>query len=159
MSDDKTKGFVSKNGPFGYSPVDDSLENIEIFEGSENNILINRIYNMKFLCEYKLQMYPFDSQICFAQMDVDSAQTLFVDLVLGSFVYQGPADLQNYFVKSATMSQKDIRDEVTLIEIEMSLGRGLMNSILTIYLPTILLICIIHSTNYFKGMLFKHYII
>ena len=132
------------------------MENIEIFAGSENHILINRIYNMKFLCEYKLEMYPFDSQTCYALIEVDSAQTLFVDLVLGRFVYQGPADLQKYFVKSATMVREQIMrgqstNKVTQIKIEMSLGRKLMNSILTIYLPTILLICIIHSTNYFKG--------
>ena len=39
--------------------------------------------------------------------------------------------------------------------IEISLGRKLMNSVLTIYLPTVLLICIIHATNYFKDFFFE----
>ena len=110
---------------------------------------------MKFLCEYKLQMYPFDSQICFAKIEVDSSQILFVDLVIGRFLYKGPNDLTQYSVKKTKMSRKQLLDGKVQIEIEISLGRKLMNSVLTIYLPTVLLICIIHATNYFKDFFFE----
>ena len=53
------------------------------------------------------------------------------------------------------MLRKQISSNDALIVIEISLGRKLMNSILTIYLPTILLICIIHATNYFKDFFFE----
>ena len=100
-------------------------------------------------------MYPFDSQTCFATLKVNSAQALFMELVPGKFSYEGPADLQQYFVKSSKMLKKQGKKKDTLIVIEISLGRKLMNSVLTIYLPTVLLICIIHATNYFKDFFFE----
>ena len=50
------------NGTFN----DDGLlsEDIDIYEGSHNPLIMSRVYNVKFICDYDMQWYPFDSQTC-----------------------------------------------------------------------------------------------
>ena len=35
-----------------------------IFKGSRNHLKSSRIYNEKFVCEFNLQHFPFDQQVC-----------------------------------------------------------------------------------------------
>jgi len=72
IEDEKRKGFVKKMGTSKYAEVDESNVNKEIFECAENDIIMKRIYNMQFLCDFKLGMYPFDKQERKARMSVDS---------------------------------------------------------------------------------------
>ena len=39
------------------------LENYVTFSGSENKLMVSRTYNIKFICNYNLRWYPFDSQV------------------------------------------------------------------------------------------------
>ena len=55
-----------------------------------------------------------------------------------------------YTVKAWTMDTLDHGICVTIV-----LGRKILNAFLTIYLPTILLMIIIHSTNYLKDIYFE----
>ena len=55
-----------------------------------------------------------------------------------------------YTVKAWTMDTLDHGICVTIV-----LGRKILNAFLTIYLPTIILMIIIHSTNYFKDIYFE----
>ena len=155
VEDTKREGNVMKIGPKKLSEKDQFTVNTEIFEGFENPIIMKRIYNMRFICEFKLAMYPFDNQDCYTRMMAHSSQTLFVEIDLGNFVYEGPLDLQQYVVIQASMTKEKMADGTSMLIVKMSFGRKLMNSFLTIYMPTILLLCIIHATNYFKDFFFE----
>ena len=53
---------VVKEGNFtrsGYGEVNEA----EIFEGDENTLMMTQTYTWEFQCEYKLQKYPFDTQV------------------------------------------------------------------------------------------------
>ena len=39
------------------------VEEINIFAGGENQITFQQVYSKAFLCEYELQLYPFDTQV------------------------------------------------------------------------------------------------
>ena len=41
-----------------------SYENIYLFQGSENTLKLSKTHDTKFLCQYDMAWYPFDSQIC-----------------------------------------------------------------------------------------------
>ena len=155
IEDEKRKGFVKKMGTSKYAEMDESNVNKEIFEGAENDVIMKRIYNMQFLCDFKLGMYPFDKQECTARISVDSSQILFVEMALGGFVYKGPVDLQQYFVIKSSMGKRIYSNGLSQLVVKMSFGRKLMNSVLTIYMPTILLLCVVHATNYFKDFFFE----
>ena len=79
----------------------------------------------------------------------------FVDLVDDFIEYTGPTELTQYFVKETDMKITDFRQEVGALVVSMTLGRRLMGTILTIFLPTILLNLIGHATNFFKAFFFE----
>ena len=62
----------------------------------------------------------------------------------------GPVELMQYTVKGWTIEETPTGVVVTLV-----LGRKILNELLTTYLPTSLLIIIVHSTNYYKDFFFE----
>ena len=62
----------------------------------------------------------------------------------------GPTELMQYTIKKWIMEETATGVVVTLV-----LGRKILNEILTTYLPTSLLIIIVHSTNYYKDFFFE----
>ena len=59
--DDDTEVTVTKEGTFTESPLE-VMEEINIFEGSDNKITFQQVYAKEFKCVYQLQLYPFDTQ-------------------------------------------------------------------------------------------------
>ena len=62
----------------------------------------------------------------------------------------GPVELMQYTVKDWIIEETQSGLVVTLV-----LGRKILNQLLTTYLPTSLLIVIVHTTNYFKDFFFE----
>ena len=57
-----TSVSVIKEGDFTRSGLD-KVDEAEIFEGAENTLTMTQTYTHEFQCKYKLQRYPFDSQV------------------------------------------------------------------------------------------------
>ena len=53
---------VIKEGHFTRSGLQE-VDETEIFEGNENTLMMTQTYTREFQCKYKLQQYPFDSQV------------------------------------------------------------------------------------------------
>ena len=83
--------------------------------------------------------------------DSDGNSGEFVDLVAEGLNYLGPKDLTQYFIRQTSMN-KTMKGS---IKVEVVLGRRLLGTVLTVYIPTILLIFIAHTTNYFKSFFFE----
>ena len=83
--------------------------------------------------------------------DSDGNSGEFVDLVAEDLNYLGPKDLTQYFIRQTSMN-KTMKGS---IRVEVVLGRRLLGTVLTVYIPTILLIFIAHTTNYFKSFFFE----
>ena len=80
----------------------------------------------------------------------------FVDLQPGNLVYLGPVDLTVYFIKHMDMASVTFDDDGTFgIQVSITLGRRLLGVFLTTYLPTFLLLIIVHATHYFKPFFFE----
>ena len=62
----------------------------------------------------------------------------------------GPIELMKYTVSNWIIEESPKGVTVTLV-----LGRKILNEILTTYLPTSLLIIIVHTTNYYKDFFFE----
>ena len=62
----------------------------------------------------------------------------------------GPVELMQYTVKDWVIEETSTGVVVTIV-----LGRKILNELLTTYLPTSLLIIIVHSTNYYKEFFFE----
>ena len=53
---------VTREGRFTRSDIRE-VDEAEIFEGAENSLIMNQTYTWEFQCKYKLQRYPFDTQV------------------------------------------------------------------------------------------------
>ena len=145
------KIFRKKNGTLIGSAVN---EDIMVYEGSSNEIQLNRVYEIDFICTYDMQYYPFDIQVCTVDMIMAGSAAMFVNLNPGDLKYSGPKDLSQYYVMEYEIKYAKIMDE-NGVQVSVILGRKLLGNILTVYVPTILLNLIGHSTNYFKSFFFE----
>ena len=59
-----TRVSVVKKGNFTRSGLD-QVDEAEIFEGAENTLTMTQTYTWEFQCQYKLQQYPFDTQVVY----------------------------------------------------------------------------------------------
>ena len=57
-----TRVTATKEGNFSRSS-NEEVDEAEIFEGAENTLTMTQTYTWEFQCEYKLQQYPFDTQV------------------------------------------------------------------------------------------------
>ena len=152
--DEKSRMKVLKqqNGTFN---VDGLLsEDIDIYEGSNNPIIMSRVYDIEFLCGFQMQWYPFDTQTCYLEFMLEEEIDSFVDLLPGSQQYIGPKELTQYFIKSSTIEPYE-RMGKRGVRISVTLGRRLLGVFLTVYFPTVLLNLIGHGTNFFKPFFFE----
>ena len=60
----KTLVSVVKEGDFTRAGLD-MVDEAEIFEGGANRVRMTQTYTLEFQCNYKLQRYPFDTQVNF----------------------------------------------------------------------------------------------
>ena len=55
---------ITRSGNYTLPDTED-VENTHLFAGLENKITLSRFYNIRFLCYYNMQWYPFDVQVYF----------------------------------------------------------------------------------------------
>ena len=77
-----------------------------------------------------------------------------VSLSPGDLTYQGPEELTQYYVKNFMIGETML-DDIKVLRVSITLGRRLLGTILTVYLPTVLLNIIGHATNFFKPFFFE----
>ena len=154
VNDKKSKTSITRNGNYTRSPRS-FLDNIYIFEGSENEIRTQRIYEIEWICNYQIQWYPFDTQKC-SMVFVPTSEIIdFVNLEAGLHKYTGPDLLTEYLITSTKMILNMHDDGSTSAEVQVEMGRKILGVILTMYLPSILLNIVSHSTNYMKRFFFE----
>ena len=153
INDEKT--FVSiarkKNGSLIGPTVN---EDIMVYKGAENEIQLKRVYEIDFICVYNMRFYPFDIQYCTVDMVMAGSAAKFIDLLPGNLLYSGRKDLSQYYVMDFQIKTANIKNKDG-VKVSIKLGRKLLGDILTVYVPTILLNTIGHSTNYFKSFFFE----
>ena len=147
--DDKTVVWVERNGIEEISDIT-SMENKLLYKGSENPIIYKRFYNIVFECEYLLHWYPFDYQLCLIEISPTSDQIKFTRFVEGRFDYSGSKTLMKYKVRSIEI----IRNK-TGLKVKVKIGRTLLSIVLTIFIPTLLINIIGHTSNFFKHFYFE----
>ena len=77
-----------------------------------------------------------------------------VSLILGVLKYMGPEGLTQYYVKKYSNSET-VLENTKGLSISVTFGRRLLRTVLTVYLPTVLLNIIGHATNFFKPFFFE----
>ena len=153
INDDESFSTINRTGQ-GIGSDSSISEDIDIYKGSENSISMSRLYNIDFFCDYDMRWYPFDAQTCLMIMKLGGGTNKLVSLSPGLLRYLGPEELTQYYVKKYSMGETSVENEKGL-SISITFGRRLLGTILTVYLPTVLLNVIGHATNFFKPFFFE----
>ena len=101
-----------------------------------------------------MRWYPFDAQTCFMVMKLGGGSEELLSLTPGLLKYLGPEELTQYYVKKYSIGETKL-EAAKGLSISITFGRRLLGTLLTIYLPTILLNVIGHATNFFKPFFFE----
>ena len=78
--DSLAKVTISKEGTSTPSDVT-SVDEIDIFHGSENKVYFDRGFTKTVECIYQLQLYPFDTQECTLNLQVGEYEATMINLV------------------------------------------------------------------------------
>ena len=95
-------------------------------------------------------MYPFDSQTCYIELELGEADQKLVTLQAGQLDMWANRELLQYTVLQWDLTPHH-HTPSNAVRVKLVFGRKIVNQVLTTYLPTILILTIVHSTNYFKG--------
>ena len=156
VADDDAILSIIPGGKFKFERTDISNhQNIYLFKGIENSIKLTKTHDISFLCQYDMAWYPFDSQLCSLDIVLSVVQAPFCRVEAESLAYLGPTDLVQYFVRNASIATTMVGDGKPGVRVQMVLGRRILSSILTVYVPTMLLNIMGHVTVYFKPFFFE----
>ena len=153
INDDESFATINRTGQ-GTGSDSSISEDIDIYKGSENSISMTRLYNIEFFCDYDMRWYPFDAQTCFMVLKLGGGTEKLLSLTPGILEYLGPEELTQYYVKKYSVGETRLKNAKGL-SISITFGRRLLGTILTVYLPTVLLNVIGHATNFFKPFFFE----
>ena len=133
----------------------EKVENQQTFAGDENSITLSRFYNTRFICNYNMQWYPFDIQVCDLTLSLKGKSSDFARLKTEVLQYLGVLEVNQYVVTNFSMLVRDLGPGNSDLKISIVLGRKLLTIVLTTFVPTVLLSMISFSTNHFKAFFFE----
>ena len=120
------------------SDISESKKNF-YFSGEVSFLQKIETYEATFGCQYVMAWYPFDIQICFMEIFVAGNRDMFVELVPDGLEYRGPQQVfSQYLVLRQNICSADVHLRRGIV-VEFIMGRSLSPSLLSIYLPTLLI--------------------
>ena len=118
---------------------------MQIFSGSENAMSLTKEYNIEWNSEYAYHWYPFDTQVC--QMQIMTTVSK-IGLHPVNLEYNHNISLDRYTLSRICMCNSAINNKKALI-VEVALGRPIINNLLTVFVPTMLLVIISFTARLF----------
>ena len=154
LNDEKAFATVYRNAT--YQRTNESyLHNSYLYQGNENPITLTRVYSGKFICDYDMSVYPFDTQKCSAIFIMKGNAGNFVKLLSKRASYLGPIDLPQYYIIKTIIQNDVVPPNINAVKVDVIFGRRILSTFLSSYLPTFLICLMVFATNYFKGFFFE----
>ncbi len=158
----KTTMLVKKQGEFQISPTSQTWKR-KLYMGAENDLVYSHTYSTDFQCEFHLSNYPFDTQECYMVFTLPARLENLLEFELTDIDYQGSEHLTQYVVNDYFIVNTTDVDLVDLPEgsarssqmIKFILKRRFTYQIITVYIPTLCLMIIIHTGLYYPKVYFE----
>jgi hypothetical protein len=139
--DDKTEIVVDRQGKGIGNSVTDVTENA-IFTGAENPMVMSRYYTLAFECDFKLQMFPFDSQECEISIKPAFDQLEYVTITIGNVTKNEDLSIGQFDFEE--LHHFDLNGTEIILDIDLK--RIIYYHLASTYLPTCCLIIIAEMT-------------
>ena len=98
-----------------------------------------------------MSLYPFDTQRCSIILEVLLSDQDFINLLPGNLNLLMKLDMMQYTITKWELKQEGS----TKIVLTISMGRKILSQLLTVYLPTVLIMIVVYSTNFLKKFFFE----
>ena len=98
-----------------------------------------------------MNWYPFDTQVCSMTISVTEDLNDFITIEDNGHENLGPVDLTQYFIRNTEMNINLIGNKQQAVVFKITLGRRLLGTVLTVFLPTILMNVVGHGGFFFKA--------
>ena len=137
---------VNANNVSDFEYGDNTLNNnIYKFSGDKNSLDMTTQNSIEWICNFDLFWYPFDTQTCHLQFYIKQN---FAKLQPVEFVYSGPMELIQFNIQNFSICPTRIRGKQGAVA-SIVFGRPLISNILTVFIPTLILLVISHVANRF----------
>ncbi|XP_064092387.1 uncharacterized protein LOC135205555 [Macrobrachium nipponense] len=145
--------FVNRTG-HPDPPHFNDVEMDTIFPSTSGEMAQRILYSASFNCNFRLFYYPFDVQTCSVLLKLTSATSAVITFKNASVEYQGLKNLPKYAVREISASLLNINSNDAL-EVTFQLERRYSLLVLTIFIPTGLLLVIGYTTLFVKLQLLQ----
>ena len=116
-------------------------------QGSENRLIHNWTWTCETICHFDYAWYPFDTQSCGIQREVPDKN---LKLRMKDVAYQGKTAIGRYSFMNISYCTKDKNGKEGLF-IDLIFKRPLTGNILTMFLPTGMLLLISQMSTVFQS--------
>ena len=140
---------IRRDGSFVRSGLD-TVDEIEIFSGNENPIMMIQSYTKSFKCKFDLRVFPFDTQVCYINLDVQEADIKGINLLLGEAKMETDRELTEHFITKDPKSPQLKQTTKKEVRLEIIFKRRITHEAMLIFFPSLLLIIISYATSFFK---------
>ena len=133
-------------------------------------LTMNQTHDKKFHCTYLLHFFPFDTQICRVDLQLEKFSQRNVELLPDTMMLLTDTELTQYYIQTWSLDfndrglcsenirlHKNILTDVPSngLKMEIVFKRRLTNELLTTYLPSFLLLLMSYATTFFKPFYFE----
>ena len=125
---------VKMQGPYTLAS-DEEVHEAAYYKGSENSVSYHRDFFLDFRCEFKLQYYPFDMQVCNICLKKQYKERNFVRLISTTLVYSGLRQKPEFFITRFEMNVEENNTDSD-ITVEIHIKRRISQHIFGTYLPS-----------------------
>ena len=122
-----------------------SNKNIYKFSGKTNAQERTQQNSVEWICHFDLFWYPFDTQTCNLKFYIKQN---YANLYPTKFTYSGPLELIAFNIKNYSICSTEVRGKLG-VAASMEFGRPLTSNILTVFIPTLIILAISHVANRF----------
>ena len=103
----------------------------------------------------KQSTVPLDLQVCAVNLMVRKLEISVMEITPHIITMESETVLTQYIITNWTLDYKNASMVSDGIQMTLVLKRRILNAILTVYLPTILVLIIVYATNFFKDFFFE----
>lgn len=120
----------------------------ESFQGADNKLVMNNTWSCDYSCKFHYHLYPFDVQNCFIHFELPDRNNLRSRVL--SITYTGNQDLGKYYLMRLKFCS-DNKYGRNGAFVDLSFKRPLTGSLMTMFLPTGMLLLISQMSTTFSG--------
>jgi hypothetical protein len=158
----KTTIIIEKQNDFILSPSSQAWKS-KMYKGAENDIHYYDTYSTDFQCDFALNNYPFDTQVCYMIFSLPARVEDLLDLELTEVNNYGDIQLAQYVVADYSIihynssASGNLPDNIPKSSeiVKITFKRRFIYQLFTVYLPTFCLLIIMQSTHYFPNDQFE----